>query len=115
MQKADQKQDCKTCAGTKAKAMTAAAKLQIARTTRRACRRSAMRPAMGPETSRITVPAASNSPICAGVTPRDERNAGRNGEATPNAIYRAENVTRNLTRSEFGRVPSGMWLELKVA
>ena len=68
---------------TKASATNPAVAAQIASTSRHARSRSAIRPAIGPETRRIVVAKDRTSPSCSGVTPRDERNAGKNGDATP--------------------------------
>ena len=68
-------------------ATSAASSWQAARTARRAWVRSARRPPNGPETSRIAVPAANSIPSCSGASPRPSKNAGMNGEETPNAAY----------------------------
>src|SRR5262249_13308864 len=65
----------------------AASTQQTASTARNAASQSASRPALGPEINRIAVLAASTTPISSGETPRGPRNAGTNGEATPNAAY----------------------------
>jgi hypothetical protein len=64
-----------------------AAKMQTASTVRNAPDRSAIRPATGTERRRIAVPRPKNIPICSGVSPRDSRKRGRNGELTPKAAY----------------------------
>jgi hypothetical protein len=50
-----------------------------ARVKRRACVRSAMRPATGAETKRIAVPAPNKMPISSGGIPRSSMKAGKKG------------------------------------
>jgi len=39
------------------------------------------------EISRIIVPIANRNPSCSGLSPRASKNAGMNGDETPNAAY----------------------------
>src|SRR5712691_11047291 len=77
----------KPAAGNRPRATSAASAVQTARTARSACVRSASRPHNGPEMSRIAVPVANRSPSCSGTSPRASKNAGINGDETPNAAY----------------------------
>jgi hypothetical protein len=43
----------------------------------------------GPETRRTNIAAASMQMICCGVRARVSKNFGQNGDAAPNAAYRA--------------------------
>ena len=68
-------------------ATIAACASQPASAVRSAWVRSARRPTSGPDASRIAVPAPNRSASCSGVSPRSLKNAGMNGEDTPNAAY----------------------------
>src|SRR5215813_11293631 len=61
--------------------------MQTASTTRSAWVKSPMRPASGALSNLTAVPAPSTRPSCSGSNPRELKKAGRNGEATPNAIH----------------------------
>ena len=74
-------------AGSRPSATSAASAVQITRTARSACVRSASRPHRGPEIRRTAVPAANRIPSCSGPRPRPSRNAGMNGDETPKAAY----------------------------
>jgi hypothetical protein len=74
-------------ADSRPSATSAASSSQTARTARSAWVRSARRPPKGPETNRTALPAANSIPSCSGASPRPAKNAGMNGEATPNAAY----------------------------
>lgn len=82
--------------------MTLAARMaQTASSARKACRRSAIRPAIGPHTSRSAVAPPRTSPSSSGPSPRPARKAGKKGEAHPNALKSAEYNSINRSRTGY--------------
>jgi hypothetical protein len=79
----------KECAQNNAAADTAANAVQSARARRNEPARSANIPTNGPAARRINIPAASIKPICWGLSALISKNLGQNGDATPNAAYKA--------------------------
>ena len=72
-----------------AAAIAAAKAAQVASTRRNDLETSASLPTNGPAARRTNIAAARMKPICWEVKPLVSKNFGQNGEATPNAAYRA--------------------------
>ena len=94
---------------------SAAAAAREARAANIPCRlpmKSARRPHIGPEMSRIAVPAPNKMPSCSGVSPRHWKKAGMNGEDTPKAPYMSAYSVMNrgseLTRRSVASMPATM-------
>src|SRR5688500_11404855 len=103
------------CAGNRPRAPTAASNAQTARTARSACVRSARRPHNGPEMSRIAVPLPNRIPRCSGASPRAWKNAGMNGDATPNAAYISAKSATSRPSAPLLPVVVGIRLEAALA
>ena len=79
----------KVFANNNAAAIAAAKAAQVASTRRNDLETSASLPTSGPAARRTNIAAARMKPICWEVKPLVSKNFGQNGEATPNAAYRA--------------------------